>query len=113
MFTLKMQRDPDTPQGGDTTWLTGVEWVELVSRHDIATWEELTDRWAGQFINYVVTLGSQPPRDAAQPERFGTPPTKMVTMLAVKSVGCEPRNWLVQRAWLLGPDGQTIDRVAP
>jgi hypothetical protein len=91
-------------------------WFADVSRVSINGQTEdeaqLTE-WRGVYNPDDYTrFGSRPDKPTAyEANLVGWPATLITVWFGRDAERCE--TMLVERAWLLGPDGQTVDRIAP
>lgn len=105
MTTLKMSHQP-AEGPAKNFWLTDVESVEEVERVSLASWDDYGKRFNGMLVKCWISLESGPKGDDG-----GRAPG-VYTLITVKTAR-DTEAWVVQWAWLLGQDGQTIDRIAP
>ena len=97
MFTLKIMSYDDLPGSVDHSvcmWFPGVTVVSLIGTKPKSEWSTYLD--SDSASDYTIV-----------------PPTGPVSMLYVKLTDGSDCYLMVERAWLLGPDGQTVDRIAP
>jgi len=112
MFTLKLAHEvkdgsngPDRPfvPFDHTLWVASVSQVKRISQDWYASPNDVTDRHGGLLVATAMDCTFTEPR--------------LLTLLAYW-VGPlfsdhESHYALVERAWLLGPNGDTIERIAP
>lgn len=107
MFTLKCAPTGSAP--GSATWIGGIAAVHRIATSTIGEYREAWD-------DYLLTHGT---RDLASLLNRGAALDigyeESVTLLHCEQTnGIGPDFYVVTAlAWLLGPDGQTIDRLAP
>lgn len=117
-MTLKTQYD--TPSEPITTWIGDVERVDFVRTVRIGTWQAYYDEFVGLGPQQVhAYLESRPAPDSRTPQAVaeGVPAPEwsphLLTVFNVHVAGREEQTFVVQRAWLLGANGGTIERIAP
>lgn len=104
MLTLKLTTTALEPGGSSPiTWIGGIDLVSVLTRGG-REWMDKQTAPGGAYQG-AIEFASAAPADA------------VLSLLYVTREGafCEERSEYViaQQAWLLGRDGQTIDRVAP
>lgn len=96
MFTLKLGRWYDD---GPTVWITGVDQVTVIDR--AARCSERAQGWAREADCYC----NEGPVETSDSESL------LWTLLEVRTP-TDGRHIIVEKAWLLGPTGATVDRIA-
>lgn len=101
-----------------TRWVSDVTAVEVLDRGVYNSWRQVRQRHGRNVFGYTWLWDDDVEgREGARPVKgpFGGEPRDVgLTLILIAG-----RQWpdgeiiLVEKAWLLGPDGQTIDRVAP
>ena len=96
-----------------TRWLADVHAVEVLDRNVYNSWAQVRRRHGRDVFGYTW-LWDGDEKEAVQGP-FGGEPRDVGLTLILVACREQPDGLLVlvEKAWLLGPDGQTIDRVAP
>lgn len=96
-----------------TRWFGDVETVEVLGDDWYNSWGQVRTRHGNDMHAFAWLWDGDPDKPVQGP--LGLEPRNIaLTLVMVVTRGkTEAEMFLVERAWLLGPDGQTIDRIAP
>lgn len=101
-----------------TRWMSDVTAVEVLDRGVYNSWRQVRQRHGRDVFGYTWLWDDDVDgHEGARPVQgpFGGEPRDVGLTLILVCSREHPDGLivLVEKAWLLGPDGQTIDRVAP
>ena len=113
---VKAESSEDSPGQlfTQSVWIDGITRVQKLDGDFYQTWEDVEERHGS--ITHYATLDSRPPVDAADPSLWGKLDDPKWLTLLVYWTGdndSHAQTVLVERAWLLAANGDTIERVAP
>jgi hypothetical protein len=100
MFTLKVMLKPRAASGDRAVWFAGTTVVSLVREGSVAEMRALIHPDAHGNVLYAA-------QDYVSSSAGDSDPAGLIYAVA----NGEEIYLLVEQAWLLGPDGQSVDRV--
>lgn len=111
-YQFEIHNDDGSSVGGNglgpanevTAWLADVKQVTVLGAFPAARGSDIGDQY-GHHLELWAWAGDRPHRDGEL--------IPVNTLIMVRFADDEIRTMLVERAWLLSENGQTIERIAP